>query len=155
MIRLLGIDLGARRIGLAVGDSATGSSRALATVHREDAAADARRIGRIVAEQQVDEVVVGLPLNMDGSEGPQASETRAWAAEVGPALGVPLRWRDERMTSMAAEAALGPPRRGRSGGPPSASARNTRRAVVDRDAARLLVDAELRERAALPDQIAQ
>jgi putative Holliday junction resolvase len=150
MTRLLGIDLGTRRIGLAVGDSATGASRALATLRREDPAADAKRIGRVVSEQQVEEIVVGLPLNMDGTEGSQAIETRAWADAVGPLIGVPLRWRDERLTSVAAEAALGRQPRGRSGGPPSGAARTRRRATVDRDAARILVDAELRDRADVP-----
>lgn len=145
--RLLGIDLGTRRIGLAVGDSGTGASRALTTLRRGEPAADAQRIGRVVAEQQVDEVVVGLPLNMDGTEGAQAIETRAWADAVAPLLAVPLRWRDERLTSVEAEAALGRQPRGSSGGSPSSAARNRRRATVDQGAARILVDAELRDRA--------
>jgi putative pre-16S rRNA nuclease len=145
--RLLGIDLGARRIGLAAGDSKSGVSRPLATIRRDTPEADAERIGRILTEQQIDEIVLGLPLNMDGTEGAQALATREWAAAVEPLLGAPIRWRDERLTSVRSEAERGPARRGSSGGPPSSAARRERRASVDRDAARLLVDMEIRERA--------
>jgi putative Holliday junction resolvase len=147
--RLLGIDLGARRIGLAAGDSHTGASRPLATIRRDTPEADAERIGRILTEQKIDEIVLGLPLNMDGTEGTQALATREWAAAVEPLLGAPIRWRDERLTSVRSEAERGPARRGSSGGPPSASARRERRATVDRDAARLLVDMEIRARGGL------
>ena len=147
--RLLGVDLGARRIGLAVGDSTTGSSWPLAMIRRETPDADAERIARLLREQSADEIVVGLPLNMDGTEGAQARETREWADQLAVRLAVPLRWRDERLTSVAAESSLGRPRRGRSGGPPSPAAREQRRASLDRQAARLIVEAELRERAGL------
>jgi putative pre-16S rRNA nuclease len=145
--RLLGIDLGARRIGLAAGDSKSGASRPLATIRRDTPEADAERIRRILTEQQIDEIVLGLPLNMDGTEGAQAIATREWAAAVEPILSAPIRWRDERLTSVRSEAERGPARRGSSGGPPSPAARRERRASVDRDAARLLVDMEIRERA--------
>jgi putative Holliday junction resolvase len=148
--RLLGIDLGARRIGLAAGDSQTGASRALATIRRETPESDAQRIARIVAEQQIDEIVLGLPLNMDGTEGAQAWATREWAGAVAPLLAVPIRWRDERLTSARTEAERGRPRRGSSGGAPSAATRREHRASIDRHAARLLVDLEIRARGGLP-----
>jgi putative Holliday junction resolvase len=129
-----------------VGDSATGASAALATIRRDTPEADADRLGRVLREQRVDEVVVGLPLNTDGTEGAQAFETRAWVHAVSPLLPVPMRWRDERLTSVAAETAMARPRRGRSGGPPSSAARSQRRATIDRNAARVIVDTELRER---------
>jgi putative transcription antitermination factor YqgF len=147
--RLLGVDLGARRIGLAAGDSQTGASRPLATIRRETPEADAERIARILAEQQIDEIVLGLPLNMDGTEGPQVRDTRAWADAVAPLVGVPFRWRDERLTSVRTEAERGRPRRGSSGGAPSPAARRQRRATIDRHAARLLVDLEIRDRGEL------
>ncbi len=146
MSRLLGIDLGERRIGLAVADTELGTVRALATMRRGSAEHDAARIGRLIDEQKIDEVVVGLPRNMDGTEGPQAEATRAWAEELGLRLGVPVLWRDERLTSVAAETELGRPLRGRSGGPPSRISRQQRRAAVDREAARLILEAEVRAR---------
>ncbi len=140
---LLGIDLGERRIGLALGDTRTGVARPLATIRRATPERDARTLARLIAEHGVVELVVGLPRNSDGSDGPQVEATRAWCEQVLPALGLPMTWRDERWTSQAAEALLGRPRRGRSGGPPSPAARAARRAAVDREAARLILQAEL------------
>lgn len=143
MSRLLAVDLGERRIGLAYADERDGIVRPLATIRRGSAERDAAVIGRIVAEHRVDTLVVGLPSNMDGSEGAQAVLTRDWAAAMAARLGLPVCWRDERLTSVFAEAALGPPARGRTGGPPSKAASARRRAAVDREAARRILQAEL------------
>lgn len=143
MTRLLGVDLGERRIGLAVADTATGAVRPLATIRRADACRDAQTIARVCEEQRIDEVVIGLPLNMDGSEGTQAAQTRAWASTVEPLISRAILWRDERLTSERAEVRLEPAARGRAGGPPSASARNSRRARIDREAAAGILQAEL------------
>ncbi|MDQ3938158.1 MAG: Holliday junction resolvase RuvX [Chloroflexota bacterium] len=148
MTRLLGIDLGARRVGLAVADTATAVVRPLATIRRSSAEREAATLARLVQEQQVDEVVIGLPLNSDGSEGPQAAATRSWAAEIVPALGLPCSWRDETFSSQRAETRVGTVRRGRSGGPPSPAARQAHRATIDRQAAALILQAELDARAA-------
>lgn len=143
---LLGVDLGERRIGIAVGGS--DGARGIGTIRRaSDPRRDADVLARLVAEHRVTGLVVGLPLNADGSEGRQAELTRAWVDAVAPLLGVPVSLRDERWTSLAAEASLGRPRRGRSGGPPSAAARNRRRAEIDREAARRILQAELDVRA--------
>lgn len=142
-MRLLGIDLGDRRMGLATGATGSGAARALATLPRVSDDADLARLRSVVAEQHIEAVVIGLPRNTDGSEGPQAEATRAWAATVLGALGLPYVFRDERYTSQDAEANLGRPPRGRSGGPPSAAARERRRRAVDREAARLILQAEL------------
>lgn len=147
MTRLLALDVGEKRIGVAIADSVTGSVRALATLRRRTASADTRSLAALVAEQRIDELVVGLPLDLDGTAGEQVTRTRAWAKQVLPALGRPVSWRDERLTSVAAEAALGRPPRGGSGGPPSAGARSARRARVDREAAALIAQAELDARA--------
>ncbi|HET7676662.1 MAG TPA: Holliday junction resolvase RuvX [Candidatus Limnocylindrales bacterium] len=145
--RLLGVDLGERRIGLAVADLDDGTghtgARSLAVLRRGSLEQDVTRIARLVDEQGVTGLVVGLPRNMDGSEGAQAAATREWAAQVAARLALPLAWRDERLTSEAAEASLPRTRRGRAGGPPSAAARGRRRAAVDREAARLILQAEL------------
>ena len=143
MTRLLGVDLGARRIGVAMGDDVSGAVRPLATLRRGTLERDVTSLRRLVDEQRIGELVVGLPRNMDGSEGPQAAETRRWAEAVGAEVGVPVRLRDERLTSEAAEARLGRLPRGRSGGPPSGSRRSAYRAAVDREAAVGILQAEL------------
>lgn len=143
MTRLLGVDLGERRIGLAVADTDSGAVRPLATIRRADPVRDARTIERICEEQRIDEIVVGLPLNMDGSEGTQAAETRAWAAEITPVLNRLIVWRDERLTSELAEGRMERASRGRAGGPPSAASRASRRARIDREAAAAILQAEL------------
>ena len=140
---ILGIDLGERRIGVATGDRATGRVAPLTTLRRATPERDARSLRRLIEERHITDVVVGLPLHLDGREGEQARSTREWVALVGPSLERPITFRDERLTSVAAEARLGPPARGRSGGPPSAHARNAWRARVDQQAAAAIVQAEL------------
>ncbi len=147
MTRLLALDVGEKRIGVAIADSTTGSVRALATLRRRTAGGDTRSLAALVAEQRIDELVVGLPLGLDGTPGEQVARTRTWAEQVLPALGRPVSWRDERLTSVAAESGLGRAPRGGAGGPPSASARNARRARIDREAAALIAQAELDARA--------
>lgn len=149
MSRLLAIDLGERRIGLAVADTESRSVRPLATIRRSSDERDGRTLSRVVEEQRIDELVIGLPLNMDGSEGEQAAKTRAWAAVQVEACGVPITWRDERLTSERAEQETGPPARGRSGGPPSPVARAAHRARIDRLAAVAIAQAEIDARAAI------
>ena len=148
MSRLLAIDVGERRIGLAIADTQTGSVRPLATIRRADPARDGRTLARFLAEQAIDELVVGLPLNSDGSEGRQAALTRDWAAGIATALARPIAWRDERLTSVDAEARAGRPSRGRAGGPPSPATRAAYRARIDRLAAAGIAQAELDARAA-------
>jgi putative Holliday junction resolvase len=147
-VRLLGIDLGDRRVGLAVGESTSGSVRGLPTMPRGTIEADTARLRALVVERRIDEVVVGLPLNTDGTEGSQAAATRDWTSAVIEPLGLPVAYRDERFTSQAAEASLGRPPRGRSGGPPSAAARERRRRAVDREAACRILQGELDARRA-------
>jgi len=141
--RLLGIDLGERRIGLAIGDSATRTAQPLTTISRsKSVASDAQVVSRIAAEQRIAELVVGLPLHMDGSESPQAERTRDWAEAVSAATGLAVRYRDERLTSERAERRIGGAARGRSGGPPTAAQREAYRARVDREAAALILQDE-------------
>ncbi len=148
MTRLLGVDLGERRIGLAVGDPVGGLARPLATIRRgRDVAADAERLRHIVAEQGVGELVVGLPLDMSGGEGDQARRTRTWVEAIGPLLAIPVVLRDERLSSEVAEGRLGRAPRGRSGGPPGPTRRAARRALIDREAAAVILQDELDARA--------
>jgi putative Holliday junction resolvase len=142
--RILGIDLGAKRVGLAVADAGVGIARPLATVNRgasldEDVAA----IGRVCREQGVIELVVGLPVEARGVEGEMAAAAREWSAALGARLGLPVTLRDERLSSFEAERRLGRMPRGRSGGPPSRTQRNTFRARIDREAASVILQDEL------------
>ena len=149
MTRLLGVDLGERRIGLAIADCGGGSAFALTTLSRgRDTAADAAAIARVAADQAVDELVVGLPLHANGDEGAQAAVTREWVAAVAPILGLPVTFRDERLTSHLAESRVGPMKRGRSGGPPTRVQRDAYRARIDREAAAIILQDELDARAA-------
>ena len=144
--RILGIDLGQRRIGLAVADDGGLAARPLATINRArslDPADDAARLARIVAEQAIVELVVGLPLEADGAPGPMAETAAAWAGAVSVALALPVTLRDERLSSHLAEARLGPMPRGRSGGAPSKTQRDRYRERVDREAAAIILQDEL------------
>jgi putative Holliday junction resolvase len=142
--RLLGIDLGSRRIGLAVADAGIGIARPLSTVNRAATLdADAETIGRVCREQGVTEIVIGLPVEARGTEGEMAAGARAWAAEMGTRLGLPVGLRDERLSSFVAEGRVGHMPRGRSGGPPSRTQRNVFRARIDREAASVILQDEL------------
>ena len=151
MTRLLGIDLGRRRIGIAVSDEAGGSARPLATIARgRNVEQDATVLSRLAAEQRAGELVVGLPLALDGRSGPQAEETTRWAERIGTLTGLPVALRDERLTTTRAGERIGPPRRGRSGGPPSTDHRRARSARLDREAATLILQAEIDARRPAP-----
>lgn len=150
MTRLLGLDLGERRIGVAVADSA-GIAMPLTTLRRgATIAADGEALERIASEQGATEIVVGLPLDMTGGEGGQAAITRAWVDAVRPHLSASLGYRDERLSSHLAEQRLGPMKRGRSGGAPSRTQRDAYRARVDREAAAIILQDELDARATTP-----
>jgi putative holliday junction resolvase len=146
--RILGADLGERRIGLAVADRDGGMAVPLVTLHRSTPAADAAAINRIATEQGADELIVGLPLHASGESGTQAEITLAWVAALKPLVGVTINMRDERLTSHIAEQRLGPMKRGRSGGPPSRTQRDAYRGRVDREAAAIILQDELDARAA-------
>jgi putative Holliday junction resolvase len=148
--RVLGIDLGERRIGLAIADGDGSSAQPYLTIKRgRDLAADAAALEAVVAATEATELVVGLPLEASGAEGPQSRLTRDWAAGIETRLGLPVVMRDERLSSHLAETRLGPMKRGRSGGPPSRTQRDAYRARVDREAAAIILQDELDTRAGL------
>ena len=96
--RVLGIDLGERRIGVAVGDLDAGVATPLTTLTRgRSIAQDALVISRLASEQRAAGLVVGLPLDMDGGEGQQAIRTREWAMAVAGVTGLPVRFAAERI----------------------------------------------------------
>lgn len=154
---VLGLDLGERRIGVALAESAAGGALPLVTLRRaRDHVVDAAALAGLIARHGVTEIVVGLPLHASGADGAQAAVTRDWVAAVAAELRsldihVDWTWQDERLTSHLAEERLGPMRRGRSGGPPSKTQRDAYRARVDREAAAIILeDALTARRAASP-----
>jgi putative Holliday junction resolvase len=103
---LLALDLSKRRIGLAGTDVERRLATPLQTFERAGRAKDLERLGRVVAERGAVGLVVGLPLNMDGSEGPMAKTARAEAAAFARELGLPTLLQDERLTTFAVEDAI-------------------------------------------------
>jgi len=106
MGRWLGIDHGAKRIGVAAGDTADGIASPLEVVPAEPSAAAMSRIAEIAADYQAEGIVVGWPLNMDDTEGPQGRLARAMAERLAAATGRDVRLWDERLSSFAADRAL-------------------------------------------------
>jgi putative Holliday junction resolvase len=102
----LGLDVGRATIGLAIADEVTRTARALETVRRAGERTDLQAIRRVAEEYGVGLAVVGLPLNMDGSEGPSARHARAFAGRLEAALEIPVRLFDERLSTFEAEARL-------------------------------------------------
>jgi len=149
MTRILGVDLGDRRIGLAIAEPEREPVQPLTTIRRDrSVAGDAQRLANVVREQRIDELVVGLPLEASGAEGTMAVAARAWAAAIGAALELPVVLRDERLSSHLAQERIGPMPRGRSGGPPTPTQREAYRARVDREAAAIILRDELEARTA-------
>jgi len=145
----LGLDLGERRIGVAIAGAGDLGARPLVTIPRgADLDADSARLGALVRQHGVAALVVGLPLDANGDLGPMAVAATAWAEAMGARLGLPIALRDERLTSHLAEERLGPMPRGRSGGPPSSTQRARYRERVDREAAAIILQDELDARRA-------
>ncbi len=105
-MRTLGVDLGRVRIGLALADDVLRTARPLRVVARRAEDADLAAIGEAAREYEVERVVLGLPLNMDGSEGPSARLARAFAPKLAGALGSPVELFDERLSTFEAETRL-------------------------------------------------
>ena len=103
-MRYLAIDYGTRRTGLAICDPQEKIVSPLEVVRGQKSLLS--RIARIVRERQVDAVVVGLPLNMDDSEGPQARLVRQFASKLRAHLDIPVYFEDERLSSFAARQEL-------------------------------------------------
>lgn len=102
--RMLGLDVGDKRIGVAVSDETALIATPLRVVKR--GSGDRAEIGRMVAEWNANRVVVGLPTGLSGREGPQATAVRAYADALAVALDVPVTYWDERLTTAIAERAL-------------------------------------------------
>jgi putative holliday junction resolvase len=133
--RLIGLDHGSRRIGVAIGDTETRLAFARPALQRSNAEADIRAIGQLARSEGARIVVLGLPRNMDGSEGQQAAAARDFGEQLA-AIGLVVELQDERLTSWQAAEQIGP-RRGRerrSGELDSAAARLILQEYLDADA---------------------
>jgi len=136
---LMGLDLGTKTIGVAVSDGLRLSATALETVKRTKFTTDAERLRAIVSGRGVAAVVLGLPRNMDGSEGPRCQSTRAFARNLAAALDLPVALWDERLSTVAAERAL----------LEADSSRKRRGEVIDKVAAAIILQGALDRLAAL------
>ena len=107
MTRVLALDYGSARCGCAVSDPTGTLATPLPPVERPGSEPGLKAIADIVQEQEASRVVVGLPVSLSGEEGAQAAETRAFAARLRAAVGVPVETWDERFTTRMARATPG------------------------------------------------
>jgi putative Holliday junction resolvase len=98
--RVLGLDHGSRRVGVAVSDALRITAQPLEVIARGKAVG---RVAEIVAEYEIEEIVVGLPTSLNGTEGLPASSARGFGAEIALATGIEVRYVDERFTTVTAE----------------------------------------------------
>ena len=104
MARVLALDLGERRIGVAVSDPTGILARPLTTIVRASRQADFQAVAALVDEYAIERIIVGLPLSLDGTEGPQALQIRRYTERLAQALAIPIEFWDERYSSaMAAD----------------------------------------------------
>lgn len=139
-LRLLGVDLGTKTIGLALSDVERRLASPLETLSRAKFRADADRIKAVTTRYSVGGIVLGLPINMDGSEGPRAQATRAFARNLAALIPLPMTFWDERLSTAAVTRSL----------IEADVSRAKRQAVVDRMAAAYILQGALDRMARLP-----
>ena len=137
-MRILAIDPGSKRVGVALSDPTATIAQALTTLPAEPAATLPSRIAQVARESEAARIVVGLPKRLDGSHGPEAKAAQELAAAIRVESGLPVELVDERLTTVAAERSL------IAGG----MRREKRRLSVDRVAATLMLQAHLDRRRA-------
>lgn len=131
--RLLGLDVGTKTIGLALSDVTRSIATPYHTVRRTKFTEDAKVIQEAVKEHQVGALVIGLPINLDGSEGPRAQSTRAFARNLAVRIEVPMVFWDERLSTAAVERHL----------IEAGASRKRRAQVIDRMAAAYILQGAL------------
>jgi putative Holliday junction resolvase len=99
--KILGLDLGTKTIGVAVSDAMRYSASPLETIKRTKFTKDAERLEVLITENQIVAILLGLPLNMDGSEGPRVQSTRAFARNLKQRVNLPIAFWDERLSTSA------------------------------------------------------
>ena len=104
--RLLGLDLGSKSIGLAISDSLFQIASPLETIHRRKFTVDATALKQVIDKRDIGGLILGLPRNMDGSEGPRCQSTRQFAANLLKKFDIPIAFWDERLSTVAVERIL-------------------------------------------------
>ena len=132
-MRVLGIDCGSKRIGVALSDETATIGQPLEFVAAEPLSSAFKRLADIVRDRQVGEIVVGLPRNMNGTYGPAADKTREFVAGLQQHVSVPIKTWDERLTSAQANRVL----------IASGMRRDKRKTKVDQTAAAILLQSYL------------
>jgi putative Holliday junction resolvase len=99
--RIMGLDLGTKTIGVAVSDGMRYSATPLETIKRTKFTQDAIRLEELIAQNAIAAIILGLPLNMDGSEGPRVQSTRAFARSLAQRISLPIAFWDERLSTSA------------------------------------------------------
>lgn len=132
-MRILGLDYGERRIGVAISDPTGTTGQPLTVIDKRDSGSDIKKISDLVDEYGVDEVVVGLPVSLAGEIGPQAQIVLEFVEELKAELEVPVKTWDERLTTTAAGRAL----------IESDVKRRRRKEVVDKVAAAIILQSYL------------
>jgi putative Holliday junction resolvase len=130
---LLGLDLGTKTIGVAASDPDRRIATPVETIARQRFNLDAKRILELVAERKAAGLILGLPINMDGSEGPRAQSTRAFARNLAHLTELPIALWDERLSTAAVERAL----------IEADVSRAKRKAVIDQHAATFILQGAL------------
>ncbi len=105
-MRVLGLDVGDRRIGVALSDSLGITAQRLTLLERQGAGRDVEAVRALVDQHEVGTIVVGLPLTMQGTEGPQAKKVLAFTQALRGRVSVPIQMVDERLTTVQGERAL-------------------------------------------------
>jgi len=131
--RLMGLDLGTKTIGVATSDLTRTIATPIETIARTKFTLDARRLQEIMAAEDIGLIVLGLPVNMDGSEGPRCQSTRSFARNFAGLSPVPVVFWDERLSTAAVERML----------ITADASRRTRDAVIDKLAAAWILQAAL------------
>src|SRR5579863_10474255 len=130
---LIGLDLGTKTIGVAVSDPDRRLAVGIETIARKNFTVDAARLIALAARYEADAFVLGLPINMNGSEGPRAQSTRAFARNLGRLTELPVALWDERLSTAAVERAL----------IAADASRARRKAVIDQHAASYILQGAL------------
>lgn len=104
--RVLGLDVGSKRIGLAVSDPLGITAQGLETIRRQNKRLDLEELGKIIRQYSVSEIVVGYPLRLSGAEGTQSEKMQRFAEDLRKKFGLPVHLWDERLTSSQANRLL-------------------------------------------------
>jgi putative holliday junction resolvase len=135
-IRILALDLGKKRIGVALSDALGLTAQGLTVLTRQTLNSDLEQVILLAKRHEVQEIVIGLPRHMDGRLGEGAEEVQLWARELEERLGLPVHYVDERLTTMQAERVL----------LEADVSRKKRRQVIDKMAASLILQSFLDSR---------